>query len=183
MYIFDNSCGTLSVTIHLELSADDVTRPSTERMTVGCLFLNNGAKILLLDVLYRLVGIEWQHAVGDVVSIQQHILVCLIVAEERVALNETEKIRLRELANMLTVILRRNSTFLNLMKTILNFTVAFQKKYNDQFITILIVQILIYMVGFRFLRARSAQSYYRYLRGQDDVEAQECPWCSEKPER
>lgn len=48
MYGFDYSRGTLSMNLHLDLSADDVTAPSNDGTKVGCQALNNLAEVLLL---------------------------------------------------------------------------------------------------------------------------------------
>lgn len=49
MYGFDYPRGTLSLSFHPEVSADDVTTSSIVGMTVGHHVLNNEAKVLLLD--------------------------------------------------------------------------------------------------------------------------------------
>lgn len=54
MYFFHYCRGTLSVTFHLRLSAEDVTTTSASGMTVGGNVLDNDAKVWLLDGRYHL---------------------------------------------------------------------------------------------------------------------------------
>lgn len=99
----------------------------------------------------------------DIAWLQQHILVCHIVREDRVAISETEGINLSRIANKTTGIVRRDFLFLDLMKMFLNLSIALEKEYHDKFIGTCIVDIVENMTGTAFLTRRSAQSYYRYI--------------------
>lgn len=49
------------------------------------------------------------------------------------------------------------------MKIIVNFTVVFEKEYNEKFAAALIVDIIKTVMGSVFLTGMSIQSYYRYI--------------------
>lgn len=82
-YGFDYSLSTLSTRAHSMMNSEDVTTPSTGVLAIGGHLLRNGLNVLLL-VEHHDLQIRWQlHVEGDVSWIQQHILVCLIVREDR----------------------------------------------------------------------------------------------------
>lgn len=95
MYDFDYSRDTLSVTFHPEVSGDDVTTPSTGGIRVDRQFLNNGAKILLLDECDCLEVMRQVHVEGDVSWIYQHILDSIIVRKDGTSFSEPKGNKLR----------------------------------------------------------------------------------------
>lgn len=97
---------------------------------------------------------------GNVGWIQQHILVRLVAREERVAISEAGGINLRKLSRKVTGIVCLYSTFGDLMMTVLNFSIAFQKKDNQKLVLIRIVDIVKDMMGSHFLTEMSARSYH-----------------------
>lgn len=104
------------------------------------------------------------HMEGDVGRLQQQIQARLIVREDRMALSEAEGINLRKLANKKTGIVRRDSTLVDLLKTILKFAVTFEKDYNKIFVATRIVDIVKGMIDSAFPTGTSVQSYYIYMR-------------------
>lgn len=87
MLVFHYSCGILTVTLHARVRPDSVTTPSTGGITAGRQVLYHAAAVLLLYGRHRLDPMQQVHEVGDVGLIQQHILVCLIAREDRVAIS------------------------------------------------------------------------------------------------
>lgn len=79
--------------------------------------MNNGVKVLLHYRRHCLEMMPQLQVKGDLGGIQNHIIVRLVVREDRVEISETEKIKLRKLANKASRILRRNFTFLDITKT------------------------------------------------------------------
>lgn len=116
------------------VSADDVTTALTGDMTVWRQVLNNSAKILQLNRRSRLKAMRRLHVEGDICSIQQVILGHFIVQEIKVTISEAGVIKLSRLANKLTGNFRRDSTFADVMKTILKFAISFEKEYNKRFV-------------------------------------------------
>lgn len=70
MYAFDYSGGTLSVTFHPELSADDMTVPSTKGMTDDGKAFSNGANVFIIDGRHFLKTMQRIHVNSDVHLIQ-----------------------------------------------------------------------------------------------------------------
>lgn len=62
---------------------------------------------------------------GDAGCIQQQILVCFIHSVDRATISMADGIKLRMLAKRVIEILRYDYTFMYLMKTIINFAIAF----------------------------------------------------------
>lgn len=79
-------------------------------------------------------------------------------------ISDDEGIMLRKYANELTGIVYRYSTFVDLIKTILNFSNPFEKKYNWNLFETHIVNSVKDMTGSHILTGMSAQFYYRYNR-------------------
>lgn len=95
--------------------------------------------------------------------IQQNIPVRFIVREDIVVIRKSEGIKLSKLKNKVTVNVRYDSTFLDHMKTILNFSPIFKKKYDEKIFATGIVDKAKDMIAFDLLAEMSAQSYYRYF--------------------
>lgn len=85
----------------------------------------------------------------------------LIIRRERVANSEVEGIKLSKLASKVTCIVRRYSTFVHFMKTILNFSTALDKVYNGKFVKVRIVNVTKNVICFEFLTGMNALSDYR----------------------
>lgn len=117
---FDYSSRTLSVPFYPGVSADNMSTPSTGGMTVRRQVLINDAKGLFLDGRQCLEAMRQLHVKGDIGWLQQHILVCVLLRDDSVVIDEAKGIQLSKLANRITGILRRFSSFVDLLKTILN---------------------------------------------------------------
>lgn len=70
MYGSDYSCVTLSVTVQTGISADDVTKTSTDRIIVGHQIPNNGKKLLVLDGRHRQDALRQLYVECNVCRIQ-----------------------------------------------------------------------------------------------------------------
>lgn len=79
---------------------------------------------------------------GDVGCIQQPIVTCPIVREEKMGLSEVEAIKLSKPANNVTGVVRRDSTFVDLMESILNLFIESDNEYEDKFLATSIVIIV-----------------------------------------
>lgn len=128
MYGFDYFRGILLVTFHSRVTTDGMTTTSTCGMTVDRRVLSNSAKNSLLDGRHCLKAMRQLHVEHYVDWIEQHILICVIVREDKVAISKAKEIRPRKLANNVTRIVHCDSIFLDLIKTIMNFTIAFEKE-------------------------------------------------------
>lgn len=124
MYGFDYSCGTISLTIHYVTSAEDVSRHSTGVMAVDRQVLFYGKMVLFLEECRHLKVRQRLDLESDVNWIQQHILVRLIVREDKAVIGEAKRVRLSKLANKVNGAVCHDSTFVEIMKTTLNFTDA-----------------------------------------------------------
>lgn len=60
--------------------------------------------------------------------------------------------------------MHRNTTLLNVMKTILNITIASEKQYKEKLVATRIVDIVEYLIVSDFLTGIRAQSSYRLIR-------------------
>lgn len=143
---------------HPELSTDDVSTLSTGSVTVGRLILNNSAKVMLLDGRHRWQAMRQLHVEGDLRWSQRHIEVRLIVREDMVAISEAEGIKLNKLPKIVTAILRRDCTFMDLIKKTLNFSIASEKEYNEKFTATCTMHIMKDKIGSEFLTEMSAKS-------------------------
>lgn len=76
----------------------------------------------------------------------------------------TKGITLRRILNKVTGILRCDSTFVNLMKTVMNFAVTFEKCYGEKFVATSTLDTVKDMIGSHFLKIMRSLSYYRYDR-------------------
>lgn len=74
--------------------------------------------------------------------IHQYILNRLIFQEYKVAVSEAKEIKLGKLLDKVTGIVRGDPTFVDIMRRILNMTVAFEKEQNKKFVATRIVDIL-----------------------------------------
>lgn len=68
------------------------------------------------------------HVEDNPAWIQRHIQVRLIIKVEKVAISEAEQIKLRKLTSKMTGAVCYDSRFMELMMTILNFAIVFEKK-------------------------------------------------------
>lgn len=73
-------------------------------------------------------------------------------------INETEGIKLSKLANTVTGIVHSDVTFPDLMKTVLNFAIAFEE-HDKKFVVARIEDIGKDVMGSDFLTGKTAQSY------------------------
>lgn len=72
---------------------------------------------------------------------------CSHCSRRREIINEDEGIDLTSLTNKVTSIVCGKATFVDLLKTDLNFAVTFQKKYNMKFISTAFVDIVKHVMG------------------------------------
>lgn len=94
MYGFDYFNGTLSVTFHLGVNADNVTTPLRGGMPVGRQGLSSGSEVLLLCGSDLLESMQ-QLLVEDIIRwVQKQILVRLVVQEDMVVVSEATGIKL-----------------------------------------------------------------------------------------
>lgn len=117
-YGFNYSGRKLSLTFDCEMSTDNMTTPATVSMTVGLQFLNNGAKDFLLDKSHRLAAMWKLHVKRDVGWILKHIVARLIVWEDGVPISENKGIKLSTREIKKKNIVRHDSMFVDLVKTI-----------------------------------------------------------------
>lgn len=163
MYGFDYFRVTVSVTFHSEVCVDEVITPPSGGMTISRQFMNNGTMILLLDGLHRLKAMRQLHMDRDIGRVQQHIPVLLISREDRVANSGGGRIKIGSIANKVAGIGLHDFTFLDVMKTILHYSVVFAKAYTGKLVAARIVDIAKDMIRSDFHTAMSAQSYYGYI--------------------
>lgn len=78
-------------------------------------------------------------------------------------ISEAERIKLTNLASELPGVVRRDSKFVGLVKTILNFALAFEEDENKKLGATRSVDILKDLIGPEFLKGMSSQSYYRHI--------------------
>lgn len=97
-------------------------------MNIGCHILNNGAKVLFLGGRHPLQAMRQLHVDGGLGLTQRHILLCIIAREDTVTISDIESIKLRQLSNKVSGTVRRNSTVVDLIKTILYFATTFEKE-------------------------------------------------------
>lgn len=71
--------------------------------------------IFSVSRIHRLETLRQLHMKDDVGRIQKHILVCFTFREERVAISEHEKIKMKTFANIVIQIVRRGSTIVYLI--------------------------------------------------------------------
>lgn len=60
-------------------------------------------------------------------------------------------------------VVNHESTFLNLVKTVLNFAIAFEKEYDEKFVATGVVDIAKDMIGSDILTRMCSQYYYRNI--------------------
>lgn len=68
------------------------------------------------------------HVNDQLRRIQRHIQFRLISWEDKFAINKAKNIKLRKFTNKMARMFCRDFTFLNFMKTIMNFTISFEKE-------------------------------------------------------
>lgn len=81
-----------------------------------------------------------------------------------VPLSEAEGIRTRKPANNLAGVVHHDMTVVDLVKSILNFAIAFEKEFNKNFVTTGILDIVRDMMCSIILTEMRAQCYNRYIR-------------------
>lgn len=91
------------------------------------------------------------------------MLVRLLLRGVRVANRRNEGIKMSQLASKITIIVRRGSTLVDLMKPFLNVTISFEKEYNKTLVESCIVKILKDVMGSHFLEKMSAKTYCRNI--------------------
>lgn len=96
---------------------------SINDMTAGYEILYNGAKVVLQDRPHPLNAIRLLHVGSNLALIQTHIQVCAIV-QKTVVSSESGWIRLSKIASEVIGSVCRDSRLMNLMKTILNLSIA-----------------------------------------------------------
>lgn len=73
---------------------------------------------------------------------------------KRVAISEAVEIKLSKLSNNVTEIVFLDSTFVDLMKTILNFLIALETLQREKFVATHILDILKDMMGSKLLEMK-----------------------------
>lgn len=119
------------MTLYPGVIAKSVNRRSSDDMMNGRQFLNEGAKLLFLDGANRLEAMKEHHVESPVGLILRHIKARSIVTENKIVTKEG-KIKRKTLENKVTGIVRHNPTFMDLIKSILNFAIAFEE-YKEKF--------------------------------------------------
>lgn len=76
----------------------------------------------------------------------------------------TEAIKLNNVSNKLTGLIWRDSSFVEVMKFVLNFIVAFQRGHGVSFIAVRMVDIVDDMLSSDIMTSNSRQKYYGYIR-------------------
>lgn len=69
-----------------------------------------------------------------------------------------------KLENKVTRIVRRDSTFADLVKNVSSFPTVFDRAYNEKFAALHSVDIVRDIIGSHLPKGMTAQSYYRYTR-------------------
>lgn len=164
IYGLDHSRGIRSEIFRHDVSADDETTPLTGGTTGDLHVLNKGSKFLLLDGYHRLRALRQLHVEGNVRWIQTDILARIIVHKDGVLISKCGGINVKKLANKMTGIVCRDFTFVDLLKTMLNSAIAFNKEYNQKLVTICIVDNVKDMMRSDFCTGMRVQSYYRFIR-------------------
>lgn len=80
-----------------------------------------------------------------------YISVRLIIQEDKLGIDEAERINVIKLADRLTVIIHCGSKFVDLIKSILSFYISFVTTYEEKFAVSWIVIIVKEMVHLGFL--------------------------------
>lgn len=83
LYGFAYSCGALAETFHRVIGRNDLTAPLAGGKSVGCQVLKNGVKAMFLEGRHRLRALLQLHVEGHVGCLHQHILIGLLVREDR----------------------------------------------------------------------------------------------------
>lgn len=141
---FDYSCGTLHVIFHLGVSAKRMTTPPTGGMSAGCQVLKNSVKVLLLDSRRCWEAVCQLYVEGDSWLLQQLILDFVIFRKDKVAICKLAKqgTKLNKLANEMIEIVRCDSSFVDIMKTIPDLPITVEKGYEEEFATTRILGIV-----------------------------------------
>lgn len=92
----------------------------------------------------------------------QHILLRLIIAEDRVANGAAERVKLSGPANRKAGIVCHVSTSVSLTKKILNFSVAFEKKFTEKNAVARILVGVEDTMAVGFPKGMNTQFYYQY---------------------
>lgn len=163
MYGWNFSCGPISVTFHPEVSAKDATTLLTGSMIVVRQVLNDDTNVLFLYRCHLVKTMRQLHMEGDLGQIQQQIQVRFIFQEDKAAIGKVERINLSKLARKLIIIVRSNAAFVNLIKTCLNFSIAFKKGHEEKFVLTGTVDLIENMMCSAILTEKSVQSYFRWI--------------------
>lgn len=73
---------------------------------------------------------------------------------------DAKGIKLGKLTNNISEIVHRGSTFVGLIMTIVNFSIAIEEEYNKKFVATRSVYILKNLIGSDFLTGLRVWSYY-----------------------
>lgn len=139
---FDYSGGSLSVTLHYRTAIEKETSISAGSMPVGFQDRNKSAKVFLLDWHQRLDSMQQMEIERGLGRIQRHMLSFLLVRERRATIIDAEEIELSKVTETVAFIMHCDSTFLTLVIKILNLAFAFEKDYEDKFISTWTVEII-----------------------------------------
>lgn len=86
-----------------------------------------------MDGRHRLQALLNSQKAVDVTWVEVSLLMGCVTQQDGCSIEETEALKLSSLANKVTSILRRDSSFLAIMKSLVNFSVALEKELGLSF--------------------------------------------------
>lgn len=86
-------------------------------------------------------------------------MVRLIVREVTMAIRKAKEIKLSRVVNKVTKFVCRDSLFVDLMKTVLDFAILFKEKYNEKLVAARIMEMRKDIIDFDILTGRSILTY------------------------
>lgn len=101
--------------VHAVVRAEHLTTSSTGGVKVGHQVLTNSVRPLFIHGRNRVELMRQLHVEDDVGEIHQHILICLIVRGEKVAISKDERIQLSSVAHMVTEIVCSKSLLVDVL--------------------------------------------------------------------
>lgn len=134
LHDFHYSCGEQSRTVHSGVSTKNVTIISTGCISADNHVLNSGTKVVLVEERHRLRAMRLFHVKGRLWWVQQHIRICLKFWKDKATIGVAKVTSQSTLLNKMILIMRHDSTFLDVLKTTLEFFISFEMKYKEKFV-------------------------------------------------
>lgn len=160
-YGFDRSRGTLSVTITAAASRSEPSKGAPS--ATPCVF-HEAASVTLLDGRSRLQTPRGVERSRDVPWSDTPLLVRCITKHDACPIAEVEALKLSNLANKGTSIVRCNSSFVAIVKLVIIFSASFEKAHCGSFLAAQMNNIVEDMFSFNFLSGNSIQTYQHHIR-------------------